>query len=79
MMNFIKKEDGTLCQNKALAFLGALVGAVVLIILALKEASGLEILFPAYLHATLGQLPSKGLHDLGRLKVEAETLKRGRS
>ena len=67
----LKNSNQRVDTNKILAFIGAIVGEIILIILAFKNYDGIEWLFSAYLVATLGQLPSKGLNELGRLKVEA--------
>lgn len=67
----LKNSNQRVDTNKTLAFIGAIVGAIILIIAALQNYSGLEWLFSAYLVATLGQLPSKGLNELSRLKIEA--------
>lgn len=67
----LKNSNQRVDTNKTLAFIGAIVGAIILIIAAFKNYAGLEWLFSAYLVATLGQLPSKGLNELSRLKIEA--------
>ena len=72
ILELLKNSENRVDTNKGLALIGALVGAVILIIATLKEYSGLEWLFPVYMLATMGQLPSKGLNDLGRLKIEKD-------
>lgn len=79
LIEFIKNSDDRIDTNKGLAFFGALVGAIILIIAALDQHASLEWLLTVYLVATMGQLPSKGLNDLGRLKIERGTDKNGRS
>jgi len=70
LLECLKNSNHRVDTNKTLAFIGAIVGALILMILALQSYSGIEWLFSAYLIATLGQLPSKGLNELGRLKIE---------
>lgn len=70
LLECLKNSNQRIDTNKMLAFFGAIVGAIILIIAAFKNYSGLEWIFSAYLVATLGQLPSKGLNELGRLKIE---------
>lgn len=70
LLECLKNSNQRIDTNKMLAFVGAIVGAIILIIAAFKNYSGLEWIFSAYLVATLGQLPSKGLNELGRLKIE---------
>ena len=72
ILELLKNSDNRVDTNKGLALIGALVGAVILIIATLQKYEGIEWLLTVYLVATMGQLPSKGLHDLGRLKVEKE-------
>ena len=71
LLECLKNSSQRVDTNKTLAFFGAIVGAIILIIAAFKNYAGLEWLFSAYLVATLGQLPSKGLNELSRLKIEA--------
>lgn len=75
IIELLKNSENRVDTNKGLALIGALVGAVILIIATLKQYDGLEWLFPVYMLATMGQLPSKGLNDLGRLKIEKENEK----
>ncbi|UNM95505.1 DUF2644 domain-containing protein [Ignatzschineria rhizosphaerae] len=70
VLECLKNSNERIDSNKTLAFFGAIIGAIVLIILAIKGHPGIEWLFGTFLLATLGQLPSKGLNELGRLKVE---------
>lgn len=72
MIELLKNSDNRVDTNKSLALIGALVGAVILIMATLQKYEGIEWLLTVYLVATMGQLPSKGLHDLGRLKIEKE-------
>lgn len=66
LMNSHERID----SNKALAFIGAIVGAIILIISAAQQYSGIEWLLSVYLVATMGQLPSKGLRDLAEIKLK---------
>ena len=70
ILELLKNSENRVDTNKGLALIGALVGAVILIIATLQKYDGIEWLLTVYLVATMGQLPSKGLHDLGRLKIE---------
>lgn len=70
LLECLKNSNQRVDTNKTLALIGALVGAIILIIAALQNYSGLEWIFSAYLVATMGQLPSKGLNDLGKLRIE---------
>ena len=66
LMNSNERID----SNKMLAFIGAVVGAVVLIISAVQKYEGIEWLLSVYLVATIGQLSSKGLRDLAEIKLK---------
>ena len=68
----LKNSNQQVDTNKTLAFIGAIVGAIILIISALQEYSGIEWLLSVYLVATMGQLPSKGLRDLAEIKLKKE-------
>ena len=70
ILELLKNSENRVDTNKGLALIGALVGAVILIMATLQKYDGIEWLLTVYLVATMGQLPSKGLHDLGRLKIE---------
>ena len=72
ILELLKNSENRVDTNKGLALIGALVGAVILIIATLQKYEGIEWLLTVYLVATMGQLPSKGLHDLGRLKIEKD-------
>lgn len=72
ILELLKNSENRVDTNKGLALIGALVGAVILIIATLQKYEGIEWLLTVYLVATMGQLPSKGLNDLGRLKIEKE-------
>ncbi|UNM96727.1 DUF2644 domain-containing protein [Ignatzschineria rhizosphaerae] len=66
----LKNSNERIDSNKTLAFLGAIVGAIVLIISALQKYPGIEWLLSVFLVATIGQLPSKGLRDLAEIKLK---------
>lgn len=66
----LKNSNERIDSNKILAFLGAIVGAIVLIISALQKYPGIEWLLSVFLVATIGQLPSKGLRDLAEIKLK---------
>lgn len=75
-LELLRNSQDRIDANKGLALMGALVGAVILLISALQKYESLEWLFTAYLVATMGQLPSKGIHDLCRLKITKEDSER---
>lgn len=70
VFSFIQNSENRVDANKSLAFIGAIVGAIILIIATFKNYEGLEWLLTVYMVSTMGQLPSKGLNDLSRMKIE---------
>lgn len=73
LLDCLTNSEQRIDTNKTLAFIGALVGAVILIMATLQKYDGIEWLLSVYLVATMGQLTSKGLNDLGKLKIEQRT------
>ena len=75
-LELLRNSQNRIDANKGWALVGALVGGVSLVIGGLQKYEALEWLFTAYLVATMGQLPSKGIHDLCRLKITKEDSER---
>lgn len=73
LLDCLTNSEQRIDTNKTLAFIGALVGAVILIMATAQKYDGIEWLLSVYLVATMGQLPSKGLNDLGKLRITSKS------